>query len=200
MKTENKILMKQARASLAHKWGLVVGTYALYLLISILVRTVKGVGPIVSILISGPMVYGLTIFSLAISRNQTAKLEQIFEGFRCFGRSLAAYLLMGLFTILWMLLFIIPGIIAGLSYSQTFFILIDDPTIGVMDAIKKSKKMMYGYKSKLFCLQLRFIGWALLCFLTLGIGFLWLLPYVQISMTKFYEDVKGDGNIAVPTA
>ena len=61
-----------------------------------------------------------------------------------------------------------------------------------MDAIDKSKKMMDGYKWKYFCLVLRFLGWALLCILTLGIGFLWLIPYMQVSMAKFYDDVKAN--------
>ena len=95
-----------------------------------------------------------------------------------------------LFTFLWTLLLIIPGIIAVLSYSMTFYILADDNSIGAMEAIDKSKKMMDGYKWKYFCLGLRFIGWSLLCILTLGIGFLWLLPYMQVSVVKFYDDIK----------
>jgi len=97
---------------------------------------------------------------------------------------------MSLFILLWSLLLIIPGIIAALSYSMTFYILADDNSIGAMDAINKSKKMMYGYKWKYFCLGLRFLGWAILCILRLGIGFLWLSPYVHVSVTKFYEDIK----------
>jgi uncharacterized membrane protein len=97
-----------------------------------------------------------------------------------------------LFILLWTLLLIIPGIIAAISYSMTFYILADDNSIGAMDAIDKSKKMMDGYKWKYFCLGLRFLGWALLCILTLGIGFLWLMPYMQVSMAKFYDDVKAN--------
>jgi uncharacterized membrane protein len=97
-----------------------------------------------------------------------------------------------LFILLWTLLLIIPGIIAAISYSMTFYILADDNSIGAMDAIDKSKKMMDGYKWKCFCLGLRFLGWALLCILTLGIGFLWLMPYMQVSMAKFYDDVKAN--------
>ncbi|HEX2965583.1 MAG TPA: DUF975 family protein, partial [Syntrophorhabdaceae bacterium] len=62
-----------------------------------------------------------------------------------------------------------------------------------MDAIRKSKELMDGHKMKLFKLLLSFLGWALLCILTLGIGFLWLAPYVMLSLTTFYEDLKGDG-------
>lgn len=182
--------MKQARESLVGKWGLAIGTFVVYFLINIAIGSAKTPGSIVSLLVSGPFTLGLVMFSLSISRNKEAKLEQLFLGFKRFGKALAAYLLVFLFTFLWALLFIVPGIIAAISYSQTFYILADDETIGVRDAIKKSKKMMYGYKWKYVCLEFRFIGWALLSVLTLGVGFLWLFPYMQVSMAKFYDDVK----------
>ena len=193
MKTENLVLMQMARKSLKDKWGLAIGTYVVYMLIIGAIQTTTESFPLVGLLllaISGPMALGIAIFSINISRNQDARLEQIFQGFNNFKTSLGAYLLMLLFTFLWTLLLIIPGIIAVLSYSMTFYILADDNSIGAMEAIDKSKKMMDGYKWKYFCLGLRFIGWSLLCILTLGIGFLWLLPYMQVSMVKFYDDIK----------
>ena len=193
MKTENLVLMQMARKSLKGKWGLAIGTFVVYMLIIGAIQTTTEFFPLVGLLllaISGPMALGIAIFSINISRNQDARLEQIFQGFNNFNTSLGAYLLMLLFTFLWTLLLIIPGIIAALSYSMTFYILADDNSIGAMEAIDKSKKMMDGYKWKYFCLGLRFIGWSLLCILTLGIGFLWLLPYMQVSMVKFYDDIK----------
>ena len=195
MITENKYLMKQARESLAGKWGLAVGTFAVYLLISIAIGSFKGVGSLISLLVSGPFAMGISLFSLSISRHLDARLEQVFEGFKKFGKALSAYLLVVLFTLLWALLLIIPGIIAAISYSQVFYILNDDGIISAGDSIKKSKKMMYGYKWKYFCLGFRFIGWALLSILTLGIGFLWLFPYIQVTMAKFYDDVKSVGAV-----
>ena len=193
MKTENLVLMQMARKSLKDKWGLAIGTYVVYMLIIGAIQTTTEFFPLVGLLllaISGPMALGIAIFSINISRNQDARLEQIFQGFNNFNTSLGAYLLMLLFTFLWTLLLIIPGIIAVLSYSMTFYILADDNSIGAMEAIDKSKKMMDGYKWKYFCLGLRFIGWSLLCILTLGIGFLWILPYMHVSMVKFYDDIK----------
>jgi uncharacterized membrane protein len=191
MATPNKILMKQARESLAGKWGLVIGIFFLYVLITVVAGSIHGAGPMVSLLVSGPMAVGISFFALNISRNKKAELEQIFVGFNKFGKALVAYLFVALFTLLWMLLLIVPGIIAAISYSQTFFILADDENISGREAVKKSKKMMYGYKWKYFCLELRFLGWFLLSVLTLGIGLLWLIPYIQISKAKFYEDIKG---------
>jgi uncharacterized membrane protein len=200
MKTENVDLMRQAREALKGKWGLAIGTFVVYFLIISVLQ-----GPslffsstsllalptgILTLLISGPLVVGIALFSLSISRNQDASIGQLFLGFNKYGICLAAYLLVALFTILWMLLLIIPGIIAAISYSMTFYIIADEDSIGAMEAIDKSKKMMDGYKWKYFCLLLRFFGWALLCILTLGIGFLWLVPYIQVSLAKFYDDVK----------
>lgn len=184
--------MKQAREALAGKWNLAIGTSFVYFLISIIINSFKNIGSLISLLVSGPFLLGICIFFLTLSRGKEPQLEQIFQGFKRFGKSLVAYLLMTMFTILWMLLLIVPGIIAALSYSQTFFILVDDENISAGDAIKKSKKMMYGYKWKLFCLGLRFLGWAVLSILTLGIGFLWLFPYIQVSLAKFYDDIKGE--------
>jgi uncharacterized membrane protein len=85
---------------------------------------------------------------------------------------------------------IIPGVIAALSYSQAFYILNDKPGTEVMEALSLSKNTMDGYKTKLFMMWLNFVGWGLLCILTLGIGFLWLGPYVQLSLAHFYADLK----------
>jgi hypothetical protein len=67
----------------------------------------------------------------------------------------------------------------------------DNPDIGIMDALAESKRMMQGNKWKLFCLYLSFIGWGLLCILTLGIGTLWLMPYVEVTLIAFYDIVNG---------
>ena len=183
--------MKQARESLAGKWGLAVGTFAVYMVITSIIGNLKNIGPIVSLLVSGPLMLGVCMFSLSISRNTQAQFEQLFWGFKKFGKSLLAYVLVILFVVLWTLLLIVPGIIAAISYSQTFFILADDEMISPSDAMKKSKKIMYGYKWKYLCLGFRFIGWGLLSILSLGIGFLWFFPYAQVSMAKFYDDIKG---------
>lgn len=192
MQTENVDLMRMARESLSGRWGLAIGTFLVYLIIVGAIQFIPILGPIGSIILAGPMGLGIAIFSLSMSRKQDARLEQIFEGFNNFGNALVAYLLMALFILLWTLLLIIPGIIAAISYSMTFFIIAEDSTIKPMDAIDKSKMMMEGYKWKYFCLGIRFFLLALLCILTLGIGFLWLMPYMQVTMATFYDDLKAN--------
>lgn len=88
-----------------------------------------------------------------------------------------------------LLLVVVPAVIAQLRYSMAYFIIADDTSMTALDAIRRSTQMMRGNAWKLFCLQCRFIGWSLLCILTFGIGFLWLMPYVWTSTVRFYEDL-----------
>jgi uncharacterized membrane protein len=196
MKTENKILMQEARVVLSGKWGLaLVAT-----LISVVVSGALSFIPLVSVATSGPLYVGLMYFFLMLSRGQTPVIKDIFKGFDAFLRNLLAFILMVIFIALWVLLLIIPGIIAIYAYMLTFFILADDASISASGAITKIKKMMQGNKWKLFCLHFRFFGWAILCVLTFGIGFLWLLPYMHTSTAKFYDDVKANYSEALGTS
>lgn len=188
MTTENNVLLRQAKRSLDGKWGIAVATFLVYMII---INASAGLGPVV-LVIGGPMVVGISIFSLNIARGEEARMEQIFDGFKNFGNTVGAYILYGLFVFLWSLLLIIPGIIAAISYSQTFFILAEDNEIGPMDALKKSRDMMEGHKWKYFELCLIFFGLSLLCILTLGIGFLFLFPFMQVTFANFYDDLKGE--------
>lgn len=195
----NALLMKQARETLKGKWGLAVGGYFIYFLISILVSSpssdLKGVTVSwLSLIITGPLTIGMALFSLHLARNKEASISQIFYGFSDFIRGLVAYLLMCLFILLWSVLLIIPGIIALLSYSQVFFILSEDKSISARDAIRKSKTIMYGHKKQLFFLGLRFFGWFILSILTLGIGFLWFMPYINVTMAMFHDEITGKHN------
>jgi len=192
MKTNNVELMKLSKESLKGKWGLAIGTFLVYGLVIGGVQQASGQYPLSSLIlliIAGPLAVGISIFSLNISRNNEARFEQIFEGFKNFKISIIAYFLVVIFTVLWTLLLIIPGIIAAISYAMTFYIIADDDSIEPMEAIDKSIKMMDGYKWKYFYLGLRFFGLALLCILTLGIGFLWLIPYAHVTFAKFYDDI-----------
>lgn len=107
-------------------------------------------------------------------------------------RNVWAVLLVAIFTFLWTLLLVIPGIVKGLAYSMTFFIIRDYPELSVNQAINLSDKMMKGRKFDFFYLNLSFIGWMLLSVLTCGIGLVWLCPYMYASYASFYQDVKND--------
>lgn len=124
-----------------------------------------------------------------VEKINVSSLFQAFSEISTYVKILGAYLVMMVYLILWSLLLLIPGIIKAFSYSQTYFILKDHPEIGINAAIKKSRKLMDGYKWKFFVLQLSFLGWGILCVLSLGIGFFWLAPYMSASYAAFYNDL-----------
>ncbi len=244
--THNRDLMQMARESLQGQWGLAVGAALLYQIVINGIQFFSGfgtslalhfsnsshahfgshIGSVIILLIAGPMLFGFNRFFIKVARKDSPDISQLFDGFKYFGKTLGAYLLVCLFMILWSLLLILPAIVAailipaisnhsssavllipilivvgilgilpiiraGLSYSQVFYILADNPTTGAYEAIQLSVSMMDGLKWKLFCLGFRFIGWFLLCILTCFIGFLWLYPYMTTSYAHFYDDIRG---------
>ena len=190
-KTLNSTLMAQARQSLQGKWGLVIGAIIINFLVG-MISVIPIVGWIASIIIC-PVVYvGLMTFTLSISREKEAKIEQLFEPLNdggIFGTAIAATLLQAVLIMLGFICLIIPGIYLAFSFKMTMLIIADNPTIGPLDALKKSHSLMNGNKMKYFFMMCRFIGWFILATCTFGVGFLWLVPYVHISDAKFYDDI-----------
>jgi len=130
-------------------------------------------------------------FKELVNRGDDGIIKNMFViGFDKWIHKVWTMLLMYIFLFLWMLLFIIPLFIKIFSYAMTPFIVVDHPELSANECIDKSKKMMKGHKFDLFYLYLSFIGWVILCILTLGIGFIWLTPYMQASTVAFYNDVK----------
>ncbi len=199
-KTENRDLMLQAREALRGRWGLAIGANLIYLVIVGGLQIIPKVGAGLGIIVGAPMTVGLAGFSLCLARKQDAQVIQLFDGIKRFWTCLGAYLLKALFVFLWSLLLVIPGIIAALSYSMTYYILVENDTVGPLEAITRSKEMMRGNKWKLFCLGLRFWGWMMLCVLTLGIGLIWLLPYMYVAYARFYDDLKPAAGAIEPVA
>ena len=115
-----------------------------------------------TLLISGAIELGTTIYFLASFRGHDVVPKDVFLGFERFGKALGLWLYQLLFITLWCMLFIIPGIIAAFRYSQAFFVLADDPSKSIRQCMDESKAMMKGNKMKYFLLGLSFIGWAIL--------------------------------------
>ena len=187
---DNKSIRAEARNRLSGNWGQPIGVFSIYLLITIVLQNIPFIGPIALIFVAGPLTLGFTIYFLKFLKNEESNLNQLFEGFKNYGSVLVTYLLYTIYILLWTLLFIIPGIIAQMKYSQVWFIMAEDNEISGNDALKKSKEMMDGFKMQYFLLALSFIGWILLAMLTCGIGLLWVVPYIQTSYAKFYEALK----------
>ncbi len=151
----------------------------------------SSIGSLAMFLLAGPLMVGLSHYFLHLADRNNPQINDLFGHFKNFGNTFVLYLLTIIFTFLWSLLFLIPGIIAGISYSMAPFILAEHPEIKASDAIKMSKDMMKGHKGEYFVLQLSFIGWYLLCILTVGIGFIFLSPYVSAAEAEFFNEVSG---------
>ncbi len=148
------------------------------------------VGPL---LITGPLTYGLSYLYLKQSRTgNKMEIAGIFEGFKAdFVGNLILWLLQALFVWLWSLLFVIPGIVKQYSYSMAFYIKVDHPDYDWRACLNESKRITMGHKGELFMLDLSFIGWAFVCVFTFGIGYLWLIPYVNATKAEYYEALRG---------
>jgi len=146
-----------------------------------------------SFLYAGTLAYGLHKYFLNLKRRETNSFETLFSGFSSiYWKTVLLGVLMGIFVVLWSLLLVVPGIIAMIRYSQAWFIMADDPKLTPTEAIEKSKQMMYGHKWRYFVLCLSFIWWVLLCCITVGIGLLWLAPYIQTTVANFYDELKSN--------
>ena len=210
----NSELRAQARERLEGQWGTFVLMTFLMLVIQTILQIPGYIGSLLEILspenvlaslsfsnisnilslLALPLSWGLTVSLLRNHREESVDLENLFDGFRGgrYTRVFCAIFLVNLFTFLWALLLIIPGIMKAFSYALTPYILLDEPELTAKQAISRSCEIMQGRRWKLFCLYFSFIGWGILCLLTFGIGFLWLAPYINASIAAFYEDARAE--------
>ena len=184
-----------AKESLNGKFGLAIGTLvvaALIIAAITLVGALTIIGSIAPLIFMGVFSTGIAIVFLAIVRNTSVEFTNLFDGFKNFGTTCLSGVLVYVFTFLWSLLFVIPGIVKSYSYAMTFYILADHPEMTATEAITASRKMMDGHKFDLFVLQLSFFWWYLLCYLTFGIAYFYVAPYIAASTAKFYDTIKID--------
>ena len=134
---------------------------------------------------------GYARFNLALVDRSDPSFDSLFAYFSCWKTTAMARLLQILYVLLWTLLLIIPGIMAGYSYAMTEYILAEHTELTASEAIDRSKQMMSGNRWRLFCMQISFIGWDILSALTLGIGSLWVRPYKHAATAAFYREVSG---------
>ena len=176
---------------------------------------------IVTLIIGGAGKLGYATFNLNLVDHKAASLSNLFSQFHRLWDGFCMNFLMGLYTILCSLLFVIPGLIKQYSYAMTPYILAEHPEMTANEAITRSREIMDGNKWRLFCLGFSFIGWSLLCSLptliALGailgmayrgqslavllwlipasipsfIGYLFLRPYQEAAYAAFYRDVSG---------
>ena len=151
--------------------------------------SLAGLLGIVSFILGGTVELGYAKFLLKQYDRKELQFSDLFSQFERFGTGFAQKFLRTLYTCLWALLLVIPGIVKGLSYAMTPFILEEHPEMTASEAIKASMRLMDGHKMDLFILGLTFIGWQILACLTMGIGFLFLNPYMNAAYAAFYRDI-----------
>ncbi len=137
----------------------------------------------------------LVIVYLKLAQGINPDLKELFAHFDKFWGAFKVSFFVGLFTALWSLLLVIPGIIKAYSYSMSMYILAENPEIGALEAINRSKAMMNGHKMELFVLELSFIGWYLLCAITFGIAGVWVFPYMSATFANFYNKIKNQPEV-----
>lgn len=199
----NAQLKRMATATLDNHWGDAVVLTLLLVLIeaalcvpAVLAGSDTAAGQTLQVIANVlilPIAWSYTVGYLALMRHgRLPGAGALLSGYGDFVRIFGTYLLKYIYVCLWTLLLIIPGIVKSLSYALTPYILADRPDLRYNGAIELSMRMMQGYKAKLFWLLLSFIGWFILCLFTFGIGFLWLAPYVEATMARFYEERRSE--------
>ena len=159
----------------------------------IVILTILSLLSLIQFLVGGAVNIGLSRYNLGVVDGKKERFSTLFTGFDSFAKALGLRCWMLLFTLLWSLLFVVPGIIAAYRYSMAPFIMAENPDIGIREAVRRSKMIMHGNKLRLFRLQLSFFGWYLLTALSLGIGSVFLAPYVNAAVAAFYLEVSGQG-------
>ena len=188
--------------------GVFVFSNPMYVYDTNIVQNIPYGGSIYSFILGGPFELGISIFLLTFFRKRKTDNTLLFEGFSHFGKAFLLLLLMSVKIMLWSFLFVVPGIIAAFRYSQSFYVLADNPDMSVSDCIKESCRLMTGNKGRYFYLQLTFIGWYILASIPRGIfsafsdgtgafaiilGIILSLPmvvvdaYLMTANTAFYE-------------
>lgn len=150
------------------------------------------VGMVLNLAVSAPFTLGIAAVYMQTAKDGTAEIGTLFSGFSRIVDAVVVIFLINLFTGLWMLLFIVPGIIKSIGWSQTYYIMAEHPEIKPKDAMDISAEIMGGHKGEYFVLQLSFILWYLLGIVTCGIGMLYVVPYVMSTQVQFYVEVSKD--------
>ncbi|MBP3433456.1 MAG: DUF975 family protein [Alistipes sp.] len=199
----NSELRREARATMSGNWldGVVIALVSMVMMCLVAspqIVTAEGsvsgnvIYMLAYVFIGAPISYGLYFAYLQFCRGAELKVENLFSLFnsKYYIKSVSLYLLTSIYTFLWSLLLVIPGIIKGLSYSMAPYILLDNPELSAEEAICRSMEMMRGHKMDLFLIGLGYAGLAILSCFLLCIPLLWLSPYYMTVFTKFYENLK----------
>ena len=188
-------LKSQAKAQIKGKIGILFVITLVVAVLSGLATAVLSMVPVVGSIAAAVIVtpaFALSIVRvyLNLAKGTTPEVKDAFSGFDDFWSAFKVTLLVGVYTFLWSLLFVIPGIVKSFSYSMSLYILAENKGKSANECIKESMQMTDGHKMELFILGLSFIGWGLLVSLTFGIAAIWVLPYMQATYVNAYNSFK----------
>lgn len=195
---DRKEIKMKAKESLKGNFGAAIIT-SLVVLILALIPTIADIilgdnilASIITIIIELLTVFlgvGLTKFYMDVAIKGKGEVKTLFWGANLYLKALLISLLIGIAVILGTILFIIPGIVISLMYSQAFYVMIDNPDMGVFECLQKSRDIMKGHKWEYFVFELSFLGWYLLIPITLGLGFFYVVPYTNTALVNYYVDL-----------
>ena len=196
---DNATIRAKARAQLGggifkDKWLIMLLVCLLYTTIGGIVSSIPVLGWIGTLVVGGPLMYGLYKAILETVEGEKPKFESLIHGFtEDFSGNMILGLLQTLFVFLWTLLFIIPGIVKTYAYAMAFYLKRDCTKMGVTKEAKtyldESSTMMEGHKMQLFLLDLSFFGWYFLGVLCFGVGTLFVVPYHEMARANFYKEL-----------
>lgn len=189
---QREILKANAKESIKGNIGTIFGMTIIVSLISVVINFIPTIGSVANTFFVSPA-FNLAFVAiyLKIARGGKVVFNELFDGFSYFWGAFKINFLISLFTLLWSLLFVVPGIIKGYSYSMAMYIYSENRNMGALEAINKSKEIMEGHKMDLFVLELSFIGWYLLSMITFGIALIYVLPYAETTVANFYLAISG---------
>lgn len=151
---------------------------------------VSGFISIVVSLVAVVLSAGYILYAMSVRKGLETPYATMFDGFLFAGKIILLSIVQYIFIFLWSLLFIIPGFIARYRYRFALYNLCENPEMGVMEALNMSKAQTRGHKWELFVLDLSWIGWNILCTLTLGILSIWIAPYIQQTDIGYFQAIK----------
>ena len=187
----------------------------------VLLMTIMAVSSLLAVVIGGAVQLGWCRFHIDLVKGEEVRFGTLFSQFHRLWAGFAMNFVIGLFVILWSLLFVLPltvliyfaiemagewtmlamflaicvcvifVIAISYRYAMVPYLMAEFPELKIMDAIRESKRLMKGSKWRLFCLQMSFFGWSLLAVLSCGIGNFWLIPYIRTAEAVFYMEVTG---------
>ena len=183
-------LKNKAKEQIKGNIGILFLIFLIITMIEVGSTFVPVIGWFAAIIIVPAFEMSVCMIFLNLSKGEKVSVGDAFKGFNITGKAVWLYILTILFTFLWSLLFIIPGIIKAFSYSMSQYILADNPKLTAMEALSESKQIMVGRKRELFILVLSFVLWYLLCLITGGIAYIYVKPYFEATITNFYNEIK----------